>query len=167
MQATDFPMIFRKRYVPDETVALKDDIILSCTKDLMLTKWIALKPRKDIAHGVSAYFINDGIKVSKVYDKNDTIVYWYCDIIRTLHDEEANSIVFEDLLIDVIVHENGRMQIVDVAEAADACEEGIISTDLLLQALRILDTLAAKVYTGEFSRLQAIINEAEAQSSSI
>ena len=49
--------LFRRRYIPDEIKELKDDIVLSVTDDMILTKWNVLKPRKDIARGVSAYFI--------------------------------------------------------------------------------------------------------------
>ena len=58
--------LFRRRYIPDEIKELKDDIVLSVTDDMILTKWNVLKPRKDIARGVSAYFIDKGIKVSKL-----------------------------------------------------------------------------------------------------
>ncbi len=167
MQSTGFPMIYRKRYVPNELIALKDDIILTYTDELMITRWNALKPRKDIARGVSAYFIDKGIKVSKIYDKNDAIVYWYCDIIQTTQGTEPGTLIFEDLLIDVIVYEDGRVQVVDVAEAADACEEGILSTNLLIKALRIFDSLMSIIHTGGFFELQEVINKAESQSSSI
>ena len=60
--------LFRRRYIPDEIKELKDDIVLSADDKMILTKWNVLKPRKDIARGVSAYFLDKGIKVSKVYD---------------------------------------------------------------------------------------------------
>lgn len=161
MISNDNPIIYRRRYVPDETILLKDDIILSVSPDLILTKWTTLKPRRDIARGLSAYFIDKGIKVSKVYDRNNQLVYWYCDIIRTLKDDEHNTIVFEDLLIDVIVYENGSVRVADIAETADAYEEGLITKDLLLQALRTFDRLMETIHTGQFIHLQKVINDVE------
>ena len=67
--------LFRRRYIPDEIKELKDDIVLSADDKMILTKWNVLKPRKDIARGVSAYFLDKGIKVSKVYDAEDNLVY--------------------------------------------------------------------------------------------
>ncbi|MBQ2320552.1 MAG: DUF402 domain-containing protein, partial [Lachnospiraceae bacterium] len=61
--------LFRRRFIPEEIVELKDDKILSIdkTNNIIITKWNVLKPRNDIDHGISAYFINDGIKVSKIF----------------------------------------------------------------------------------------------------
>lgn len=111
--------LFRRRYIPDEIKELKDDIVLSVTDDMILTKWNVLKPRKDIARGVSAYFIDKGIKVSKVYDSEDNLVYWYCDIVETVHEKDSQKYVFNDLLIDVLVYPDGFVKVVDIDEFAE------------------------------------------------
>ena len=59
--------IFRKRFIPLETIALKDDCILFESDTRMVTRWKSLKPRKDIGSGISAYFMDKGIKVSKIF----------------------------------------------------------------------------------------------------
>ena len=94
-------LLYRKRFVPMETIALKDDQILFMSEDLIITRWNTLKPRKDISGGLSAYFIPEGIKVSKIFDASGAFLHWYCDIIHTNAGED--SIVFEDLLIDIII----------------------------------------------------------------
>ena len=83
--------LFRRRYIPDEIKELKDDIVLSVTDDMILTKWNVLKPRKDIARGVSAYFIDKGIKVSKVYDSEEIlsigiVILWRRFMKRTVRN---------------------------------------------------------------------------------
>src|SRR5690554_4083046 len=94
--------IFRKRFIPDDFIHLKDDIILFMDKDLIITKWRPLRPKKNISGGVSAYYMNHGIKVSKIYNKNEQLIYWYCDIIQIKPGKNPRSLVYEDLLIDVV-----------------------------------------------------------------
>lgn len=73
--------IYRRRMIPDECILLKDDIILEQTKDLIVTKWNTLKPRRDFHHGYSCYFLSYGYKVSKLYREDNTFLFWYCDIV--------------------------------------------------------------------------------------
>lgn len=42
--------LFRRRFIPEEIVELKDDKILSMDKNnnIIITKWNVLKPRNDI-----------------------------------------------------------------------------------------------------------------------
>ena len=92
--------LFRRRFLPDEVTELKDDTVLFLSDDLILTKWNVLKPRKDIAYGISAYFIDLGIKVSKVYNASEELVYWYCDIVEPVIDKATHTYTFNDLLVD-------------------------------------------------------------------
>ena len=55
--------LFRRRYIPDEIKELKDDVVLSADDKMILTKWNVLKPRKDIARGVSVRQKNDKSKL--------------------------------------------------------------------------------------------------------
>ena len=119
------PRLFRRRFIPDENIELKDDMILALEPNLIITSWNVLKPRRDISRGVSAYFIDKGIKVSKVFDNAGQMVYWYCDIIETHYDEKENIYTFNDLLIDVIVYPDGQVEVLDMDEFADAMEQGI------------------------------------------
>lgn len=120
------PRLFRRRFIPDENIELKDDMILALEPNLIITSWNVLKPRRDISRGVSAYFIDKGIKVSKVFDNAGQMVYWYCDIIETHYDEKENTYTFNDLLIDVVVYPDGQVEVLDMDEFADAMEQGIL-----------------------------------------
>ena len=95
--------LFRKRFIPEEIIELKNDNIIHFKDNIIITKWDVLKPRHDINNGISAYFINDGIKVSKIFNENGTLVYWYCDIIETIYNNKTNSFTFNDLLIDILI----------------------------------------------------------------
>lgn len=159
-------LLYRKRYIPNELVPLKDDLILLNTDSLIITKWDTLHPRKDIARGVSAYFMEDGYKISKIYDSNNKIVYWYCDIIQTQKDAQKNTVIFEDLLIDVILYENGTIKVCDLDELADALELGLITQKEALYAIRTLDSLLKIINHGQFQKLQAVVNNAELSYSS-
>ncbi|MDF2541936.1 MAG: hypothetical protein K0S47_1654 [Herbinix sp.] len=155
--------IYRRRFIPEELVHLKDDIIIKHDNNLMITMWSALHPRKDIAKGVSAYYMDLGIKVSKVYNSLGDIVYWYCDIIHTKKlPDDQNTIVFEDLLVDVILYENGSIKVMDLDELAEAFDQKKITESTIKDALRTLDTLLRIIYQGKFGILMDPINNAEA-----
>ncbi len=145
------PVLYRKRFIPDEIVELKDDLILSVSNDLILTSWNVLKPRRDISRGISAYFIKKGVKISKVFDNAGQMVYWYCDIIETDYNADANTYTFSDLLIDVLVYPDGQVEVVDMDEFADAMEQGILSMGLIAKAMRITNDLLQTIYDGKFS----------------
>lgn len=155
------PLLYRRRFIPNELIPLKDDIILSLKDDLIITKWRTLHPRKDIARGVSAYYLDKGIKVSKIYDKNNQLVYWYCDIIQLNDDNDKNTVIIEDLLIDVLLYNDGSMRIVDLDELAVALDQQLITQKEATSALRKLDRLLHLIYDGRFCELQEPINQAE------
>lgn len=154
------PTLFRRRFIPEELVHLKDDIILVLEPELIITKWNTLHPRKDIARGVSAYYLDQGFKVSKVFDKQDRLVYWYCDIIQSKKDTEKNTVIIEDLLIDLILYEDGSMRIMDLEELADAVEQKLITQAEANYALRRLNALLQIIYSGQFNTLQEPVNKA-------
>ena len=151
--------LFRRRFIPEEIVELKDDKILSMDKNnnIIITKWNVLKPRNDIDHGISAYFINDGIKVSKIFNSDGNLVYWYCDIIETVHDN--NTYTFNDLLIDIIIHPDGKVEVVDMDEFADVMENGILTNHTIAKALRCANSLLKDIYSGNFEKYTRYIEK--------
>jgi len=155
------PELYRRRYVPNELIHLKDDIIIKQASGLIITKWDTLKPRADINRGISAYFMNDGYKISKVYNHQNELVYWYCDIIDTEFNEEDNTYIFHDLLIDILVRPDGSIQIVDLDELGDLLSEGKITPSISAKALKTADTLLKLMYNNRFDTLQNIIEELE------
>lgn len=155
------PMLYRRRFIPDELIPLKDDVILTFQDDLIITKWVTLHPRKDIARGISAFYIPQGFKVSKIYDKNDEVVYWYCDIIQVKPDPSKNTFIIEDLLIDVILYEDGTIRIMDLDELSDAFDQGLITGADVTYALRTLDSLLQIIYEGHFDLLKEPVNQVE------
>ena len=151
--------LFRRRFIPEEIVELKDDKILYIdkTNNIIITKWNVLKPRNDIDHGISAYFINDGIKVSKIFNSDGNLVYWYCDIIETVHDN--NTYTFNDLLIDIIIHPDGKVEVVDMDEFADVMENGILTNNTIAKALRCANSLLKDIYSGNFEKYTRYIEK--------
>ena len=153
------PRLFRRRFIPDENIELKDDMILALEPNLIITSWNVLKPRRDISRGVSAYFIDKGIKVSKVFDNAGQMVYWYCDIIETHYDEKENTYTYNDLLIDVVVYPDGQVEVLDMDEFADAMEQGILSVGTIAHAMRATDDLLHTIYAGEFEKYTHYIDD--------
>lgn len=144
-------LLYRRRFIPDELKPLTDDKILYMDDDVIITSWNTLKPRSDFATGISAYYRKEGFKISRHYGADGSFTRWYCDII--MESKEKNSIIFSDLLIDVVIFPDGTVRVVDLDEAADALEQGLITSDMLTQALRSTNKLLSYIHQNKFSEL--------------
>ena len=51
------PILYCKRIIPEEKILLKDDTIIECNEEMIITKWNTLKPRDDFHHGYSIYYL--------------------------------------------------------------------------------------------------------------
>lgn len=140
--------IYRKRYIPNEVVDISSDEIIYQDENMIVTKWIPIKPRTDISRGVSYTMLDKGWKISKFYDHDDKLLYWYCDIIE--HTLENDEITLTDLLVDVIVYENGTYEIVDLDELDDALKIGLITPDQKYNALTKVEKLKELIETKQF-----------------
>ncbi len=148
------PILYRKRIIPEECVLLKDDRILYQDEELIVTGWHSLKPRKDLHHGYSCYFLKEGCKVSKFYREDNSLLYWYCDIVEHDYKPETNTYIFTDLLADVIIYPDGFVKVVDIDELVTALNEELISEDTLKKSLLSLSRLLDIIYSGRFDTLK-------------
>lgn len=155
------PILYRKRLIPEECILLKDDVILYRDDRIIVTSWHSLKPRKDLHHGYSCYYLDKGIKVSKFYRPDNTLLYWYCDIVDYDYSPDTDTYVVTDLLADVIVYPDGFVKVVDLDELVAALESGLLSEDLLKKSLLRIDALLKIIYGNNFSALQEPINSRE------
>lgn len=151
--------IYRRRFIPNELICLDSDRILHLDDEKLITRWTALHARTDFSGGISAYFFNDGWKISKILDHENNVLHWYCDIVEYILDDTKNSMTCQDLLFDVVVYDNGRYKVLDCDEAAEAYESGLITGAQLCGALRSLHNLMEVIYHDRFDRLQSVINE--------
>ena len=151
--------ITRRRFEPDETIVLKDDRILYMNSDYILTKWDTLTPRKDFAGGISAYYPDENWKVSLVYRSDGSIYHWYCDILETILHEDDKHIETNDMLLDVIIRD-GQVFVVDADELAQVLEANKVSPAFVAKALRSMDRLLKAIYSGEFKKIKAPVEEA-------
>lgn len=167
------PALFRKRLIPEECICLKDDEILhfSAKDCILVTKWHALKPKKDLHHGYSCYFWDKGFKISKFYRENGDLLYWYCDIIdvaypagETTDLPDQSRFIATDLLADVIVYPDGFVKVVDLDELTVALEKGFLDISLLKAALNRLSALLDLIYSGEFLKYQQYLEQYESGS---
>ena len=157
----EYPSLYRKRIIPNECILLKDDVILSWNRERIVTRWNALKPKKDLHHGYYCYFLREGYKVSKFYTVDDSLLYYYCDIITSEYIEATNSFIVTDLLADVIVYPDGFVKVVDLDEMVPALEEGGISLDDLKSALISCNSLLTEIYAGRLCELTTYIEAYE------
>lgn len=155
------PILYRKRIIPDECILLKDDIVLYRDEEIIVTKWNALKPKIDLHHGFSCYFLNKGFKVSKFIREDNSLLYWYCDIVEHTYDEATDTYVFTDLLADVIIYPDDKVKVVDLDEIAVALERKMLSERELSITLRTLDSLLNSIYSGDFDFLKSKIEQFE------
>lgn len=150
--------IYRCRLIPPERILLKDDIIVEQNDEFIITKWNTIRPKPGFSHGCSCYFLQEGIKVSKIYRADHSLLYWYCDIVDYHFDPADSSLTVTDLLADVILYPDGRMEVVDLDELAEAMERGLITKEQMTTCLRNLNHLLTIIYRDKFDRLQSRLN---------
>ena len=150
-------MTFTPSIIPEECVLLKDDIILSCDEEHIVTSWHALHPKKDLHHGSSCYFLKEGFKVSKFCRENGSLLYWYCDIVDYDFHPYDNHLIVTDLLADVIIYPDGFVKVVDLDELVTALDARSIDINTLKSSLVRLDKLLKIIYSGKFDSLQKYI----------
>ena len=153
------PILYRKRLIPEECILLKDDRILVRDDDKIITGWHTIKPRKDLHHGYSCYYLQEGFKVSKFYREDGSLLYWYCDIVSYEHEADTDTYIVTDLLADVIIYPDGFVKVVDIDELVTALNEKLITEETLKTSLINLNSLLSIVYDGEFNRLQEPIEK--------
>ena len=155
------PTLYRKRIIPDECVLSKDDIILQISDDTIVTKWNALKPRKDLHHGYSCYYLKEGFKMSKFYDAESQLLYWYFDIVEYDFHADKNEYIVTDLLADVIVYPDGLIKVIDLDELAAAFDSGRLTDYQLKKCLLSLNNLLSTIYSPKFSALKLSLEQYE------
>ena len=153
--------LFRKRLIPEEIVELKDDKIIKRNQNIIITKWKTLKPRTDFSHGISCYFLDKGIKVSKFIKADESLYYWYCDIIKTDYIVQEQKYIFTDLLADVVIMPDGFVKVLDLDELAEATKQGLLSSEELQLSLIQLNKLLQCIYDQKFRELQKVLEEIE------
>ena len=155
--------LYRKRFIPNELISLHKDEVVYANEELIVTRWNTLKPRTDFSHGISAYFLKKNCKVTKVLNTDSKLVYWYCDIMQIVDCSQTNDkehvLVMEDLLIDVIVYPDGSVRVLDLDEAAEAAEQGLITQEMLYRSMRAANNLLQDIYTGNFKEYQQEIEK--------
>lgn len=152
-------ILYRRRLIPNETILLKDDVILYQDDTVIITKWKTIKPRKDMDHGFSAYLLKEGIKVSKFYRADNSLLYWYCDIVDYELDYEKSTCISTDLLVDVLLYPDGQIKVLDLDELAEASIKGLIHTEQLHSSLVRADKLLNIMYRNEFGKYTELIDK--------
>lgn len=149
--------IYRKRIIPEECILLKDDVIVKADEDVIVTKWNTLKPKAAFHHGCSCYFLKLGLKLSKFYRADGSLLYWYCDIVDFSYDGETNSLTVTDLLADVILYPDGEVQVADLDELADALDRQLAEPALISTCLRRLHHLLTLLHRDKLEQLQSVL----------
>ena len=153
--------LYRRRLIPSELTLLKDDVIVRQDDEVVITTWNTLNPKTEFSHGCSCYFLKDGLKVSKMYRSDNTLLRWYIDIVEFSIDEKEESLITTDLLADVVIYPDGRMKVVDLDELAEALERNLITKEQMVSCLRNLNHLLTLVYRDKFDRLQSYLDSLE------
>ena len=137
-------LLYRKRLIPDECICLSNDTIIRCNENEIITSWQTLRPKNEFASGFSYYVLDKGWKISKFISKDGELVY-----------------TFTDLLADVIIKNDGSVNVVDLDELADALRDNIISKNMMIDALYKLDNLLTCINTGKFQKYLEILDDVE------
>lgn len=173
------PTLYRRRLIPDECISLENDRILRLDSDMIVTSWNTFRPKKEFDHGMSVYYLKKGIKISKFLKIDGTLAFWYCDIVdyeygsagstlRTSGQTSAEEMVIPpeydritciDLLADVVVYPDGFVKVVDLDELVEAAECSLVSEQTLHSVLLRVNHLLQTIYSGDFEKLKAPLNE--------
>ena len=61
--------IYRKRYIPNEIIDISGDKVEFVNEDLLITNWLSIHPRNDVAFGMSyAYLKRVGVIANIITD---------------------------------------------------------------------------------------------------
>ncbi len=148
------PTVLRKRFIPYEVVDITGDKLLFRSDELLVTKWTSIKPRPDFYGGISYTFLSKGYKLGRFFDKDKNFLYWYFDILDIHYDKVTDTYTLNDLLVDIKVHPDGKVEVLDADELAQALEDGLITQEQAVESLRILDGLLKMIYKGSFPPAQ-------------
>ncbi|MBP3618643.1 MAG: DUF402 domain-containing protein [Lachnospiraceae bacterium] len=155
--------LYRKRHIPEECVPLKNDRILFLDDSRLVTAWNVLKPRSDFASGISLFDFEKHWKITRVAKADGSLYHWYCDIMNVHISEEketnTSTYLMEDLLIDIVIEPDGSVHVLDLDEAAEAFEKGLITGADLTLALNAADALLRIIRNGEFVEYQKIVEQ--------
>lgn len=149
--------IYRKRFIPNEIIPLNDPV-LEQNDSIVITTWNTIRPKTLLHHGCSCYYLQEGWKVSKFYTEDHSLLYWYCDIVEFDYNTVTGSMVVTDLLADVIIYPDGKVEVVDLDELAEAHTKGLITDEQLHRGLQQLNNLLSIIYQNRFQELQAPLN---------
>lgn len=153
--------LYRKRHIPEECILLKNDRILFLNDSRLVTAWNVLKPRADFASGISLFDFEKHWKITRVAKADGSLYHWYCDIMKMHISEDPRtatvSYTMEDLLIDIVIEADGSVHVLDLDEAAEAFEKGLIPGADLTLALNAADALLRVIRSGEFKEYQNIV----------
>ncbi len=154
-------LLYRKRHIPEECILLKNDRILFLDDSRLVTTWNVLKPRADFASGISLFDFEKHWKITRVAKADGSLYHWYCDIMKMHISEENETVTYlmEDLLIDIVIEADGSVHVLDLDEAAEAFEKGLITGADLTLALNAADALLRIIRSGEFARYQEIVEQ--------
>ena len=144
------PKMWRQRYIPYEISDISSDELLYRDETLMVTRWDPINPRIDFHKGVSYYFFDKGVKISKLYNGMGEFIKYYCDIIEIEYKCEQDEYIFKDLLIDVTIKPDGRVRVLDLDEFSDALAQDLITKEQAIGALKKADELLKLIYSEEF-----------------
>ncbi|MCR5595268.1 MAG: DUF402 domain-containing protein [Lachnospiraceae bacterium] len=154
-----YSSLYRKRLIPSECILLGDDVILHCDEDIIVTSWNTIRPKKELHHGTSCFYLKKGWKVSRFLREDGSLMYVYCDIVSYSYDEKTDSLTVTDLLADVIVYPDGFVKVVDLDELSEAVKEGLITSEDLCSCLVKLNSLLSIIYEGKLSELTSPLDQ--------
>lgn len=144
------PKIFRKRFIPNEIVDISSDEFIYRDNEVIITRWKPIKPRTDFAWGISYTFHKEGYKISRFYNCNDDLLYWYCDIIEVEYYLEEDKFILNDLLVDVKILPDGKINILDFDELSLALENDLITKTQLATAIQNFSKLVELINSNNF-----------------
>lgn len=156
--------IIRRRIIPKEDVLLRgDELLLEMRgeRNILVTRWLPIKPRNDIGWGFSVYMLDEHYKASAMYDVYGNFYQWYCDIIKYDYSNENKCYTVVDLLVDVVKTSDGKIKIIDEEELIEAQKQGMIQKEDFNLAIGTARIVAGKMKNESFMPLYGLFDNIE------
>lgn len=144
------PKRFKRRLMPEEVIDITSDTLHFMDSKLLITSWSSQDMDTEADFNYSWAYLDDGFQIHRKMDKDGNFLYWYIDILAIEYSEQQHAYTLTDLIVDVVVHPDGYVDVIDLDEMAEAMEQGFISQEQVVLALRHLDTVLRLNYAKKF-----------------
>ena len=131
--------IIKHKLCPYESQDITNDHWHHISEDLLISTWNPVESEMQVASVLSIFELSKGVQISKKFNAQGQLKYWYCDLIAARYEDEALHIT--DLILDLVIFPDGVLQVIDVSEYQKYTPQSPWETKVLKEAPKNLSYL--------------------------